>query len=178
MLSPAIRQILFGNSPKLSFDLPLLTSLIPRFAAGSYTPTFTRATTATVTDFEGLLRTVKAGEARFEGARRVANLLSSSVDVSGWSKVNGATVTGINQINLANRGCGGLMRNKIIDITTIPILETSAHIKSKLLPNLAVQRHSDIIWSGQNGIVDITAIESDIAEMKAIFCEKLVLCAR
>ena len=43
--------------------------------AGVGKPTFTRATTATVTDFEGLIKTVKSGEARFEGARRVENLI-------------------------------------------------------------------------------------------------------
>lgn len=43
-------------------------------------PTFTRATTATVTDFEGLVKTVKSGEARFQGARRVENLLTYSQD--------------------------------------------------------------------------------------------------
>ena len=38
--------------------------------------TFTRASTATVTDFEGLIKTVKSGEARFNGLRRVENLFT------------------------------------------------------------------------------------------------------
>ena len=90
----AIRQILFGQSDKLSFDLPLVTSLVPRLALGSNAHTFTRATTATVTDFEGLVKTVKSGEARFEGARRVENLLTYSEDFSNaaWVKT-GVTVT-------------------------------------------------------------------------------------
>ena len=35
-------------APQPSFDLPLLTTLVPTRALGSPTPTFTRATTATV----------------------------------------------------------------------------------------------------------------------------------
>ena len=46
--------------------------------SGTGDPTFTRATTATVTDFEGLIKKVKSGEARFEGARRVENLIPTS----------------------------------------------------------------------------------------------------
>ena len=47
-------------------------------AAGSLgaDATFTRASTATVTDFEGLIKTVKSGEARFNGLRRVENLFT------------------------------------------------------------------------------------------------------
>jgi hypothetical protein len=54
--------------------------------AGVGVPTFTRATTATVTDFEGLIKNVKSGEARFEGARRVENLMANTENLSsGWS---------------------------------------------------------------------------------------------
>jgi hypothetical protein len=55
------------------------------------TPTFTRATVATVKDFEGLVREVKSGEARFEGARRVENLITASEDMTNgaYSTENG-----------------------------------------------------------------------------------------
>jgi len=56
---------------------------------GTGSPTFTRATTATVTDNEGILRTAIAGEARFVGARRVRNLATTSsenFDASPWVK--------------------------------------------------------------------------------------------
>ncbi|MFA6161788.1 MAG: hypothetical protein WC766_06530, partial [Patescibacteria group bacterium] len=59
--------------------------------AGIGKPTFTRATTATVTDFEGLIKKVKSGEARFEGARRVENLFSGSEPVSGWGPYGAGT---------------------------------------------------------------------------------------
>ena len=46
---------------------------------------FTRATPATVTDFEGLIKTVKSSEARFDGMRRVENLQVYSQAFSSWS---------------------------------------------------------------------------------------------
>jgi len=55
--------------PILNLDL---TAGIPDYA------TFTRASTATVEDFEGLIKTVKSGEVRDKGARRVENLISLS----------------------------------------------------------------------------------------------------
>ena len=63
-----------------SFEAPLLNSLTLKRGTGN--PTFTRSDTAdysaTVTDFEGLIRPVKNGEARFEGARREENLIPTS----------------------------------------------------------------------------------------------------
>ena len=60
----------------LSLYAPLTHSLV--LTKGQGVATFTRATTATLTDFEGLLKTAKAGEAMFEGARRVENLIPST----------------------------------------------------------------------------------------------------
>lgn len=73
------------------FSAPLLTSLI--LAVGVGNPTFTRASTATVTDFEGVVRTTVAGEARFTGARRVQNLLQNTGFLlggdppTGWARI-------------------------------------------------------------------------------------------
>ncbi len=58
--------------------LPLTHSLVAYKAAASATPTFTRATTTTVTGNEGILRTAIAGEARFVGARRVYNQIPAA----------------------------------------------------------------------------------------------------
>lgn len=63
-----------------SFRASLTTSLVPEYSAGSGTPTFTRATTATVfaygpSDNAGAslsLITCASGEARFAGARRIS----------------------------------------------------------------------------------------------------------
>ena len=62
------------------------------FLSGALDPriSFTRATPATVTDFEGLIKTVKSGEVTFDGMRRVENLLAYSQDFSNaaWTKTN------------------------------------------------------------------------------------------
>lgn len=44
---------------------------------GTGNPTFIRATTAYVTDFEGLAKNCKSGETRFTGARRVENIIGT-----------------------------------------------------------------------------------------------------
>lgn len=79
----------------LTFSLPLRTSIVPAYAVGSATPTFTRASTATVVDHEGVLRYCRSGEARFWGARRVENLLRDSEDLTtgNWNGYGGGTFT-------------------------------------------------------------------------------------
>ena len=51
---------------------------------------FTRATTATVTDNDWIIRNCLSGEARFQGARRVQNLYTYSQDISNavWTAVS------------------------------------------------------------------------------------------
>lgn len=71
------------------FNLPLQTTVVPTYAHGSRQATFTRATTATVLDFEGLIKPVLSGEVRFKGARRVHNL----EDNSGWVNGSGTPFT-------------------------------------------------------------------------------------
>lgn len=51
-------------------------------AHGGLPLSFTRATTATVTDFEGLIKSCLSGELRIQGARRVENLILKSSDAS------------------------------------------------------------------------------------------------
>ncbi len=83
-------QALFDAAP---LAIPLTHSLTP--TQGTATATFTRALAATVTDHEGVLRTALSGEARFQGARRVRNLLTYTEDFSNaaWTKINGGTGT-------------------------------------------------------------------------------------
>ncbi len=72
--------------------LPLKTSIVGRWILGAIT--YTRATPATVTDHEWVMRNCIAGEARFQGARRVRNLTPYSQDVNiTWNKVS-LTVSG------------------------------------------------------------------------------------
>lgn len=67
-----------GLFPKL--NIPLKTSLVP--SIGDATPTFSRTTTGTVLDFEGVTWTAKINELRFPGLRRVENLLSETEELS------------------------------------------------------------------------------------------------
>lgn len=94
------------DSP-MSFHAPLTTTLVQTLGAGS--PTFTRTTTAWVQDFEGLFKAVKSGEARFQGARRVENLVSTkSEDISNaaWTKTNGSADSAVRfRATSANATC-------------------------------------------------------------------------
>lgn len=89
--------------PAPSFVAPLTTNLTAR-GAGSTVPTFTRATTATVTDWESVVRPVLSGEVRFQGARRVANLITFTEDFSNAAWVNNSGGTGSAPIVTANAG--------------------------------------------------------------------------
>lgn len=66
-----------------TFYAPLKTSLV--LARGVGDPTFTRATTATVFDYEGVLKTAISGEFRSTGERRVRNLAPNSEDFTGFA---------------------------------------------------------------------------------------------
>ena len=85
-------RLLVENPQAADLDVPLTNSLIPQRGVGSLS--FTRATIATVTDNEWVIRNCIAGEARFQGARRVRNLTPLSQDVSVlWNKFS-LTVSG------------------------------------------------------------------------------------
>lgn len=102
MLSPLVAHLLdeeeggdaflaLLNSP--DFWAPLTSSAILTRGVGA--PTFTRATTAIVCDWENICRTALAGETRFQGARRVQNLFTNTEDFShaNWTNVSTGTVT-------------------------------------------------------------------------------------
>jgi len=92
-MSRFLTKGLLRGSEVTSFELQLQTSLVA-LARGSGTPTFTRATTAYQTDFEGKQNLVLSGEARMQGARRVRNgIVTSSENFSAWLVDGAATVT-------------------------------------------------------------------------------------
>lgn len=98
----AAAAVASGEPEDMLFNAPLLTSLVPQKATGSSTPTFTRATTAYVEDFEGLLKPVLSGEARFKGARRVGNLFSNTHTLTaggGWTVTRATSVGGVDDPN-------------------------------------------------------------------------------
>ena len=78
--------------PDATGYLPLKTSVVGRWILGAIS--YTRATPATVTDHEWVIRNCISGEARFQWARRVRNLTPYSQDVSIlWNKLS-VTVSG------------------------------------------------------------------------------------
>ena len=83
-----------GNSmnPTPAMSLNLLSGAISSLV------TFSRSTVATVTDFEGVIKNTRINEARFDGMRRVENLLTYSQDFSNaaWSKTNSTITTAAN----------------------------------------------------------------------------------
>lgn len=75
----------------LLLNMPLQVSITPTKGTGA--PTYARAGEATFQDFEGLIKTVLEDEARFEGSRRVANLIADSYSFSGWSGIGTGVIT-------------------------------------------------------------------------------------
>jgi len=88
-LAGSIQKLFSDEMP--SFFAPLLESL--NLSRGIGTPSFSRETAASVTDFEGIIRQAKSGEARFEGARRVENLCTYSQNPAQWTFGNMGTLT-------------------------------------------------------------------------------------
>ena len=89
-------------------SMPLKTSIL---AIRGAVPTFTRASTAMVTDFEGNTWTCLPGEARFQGMRRVQNLYTSSSTLSTQSNTVVAGVylvqfKGMGSVTLSGTGTG------------------------------------------------------------------------
>ena len=74
-----------------SAHFPLRTNLLA--LRGSSAITYTRATTGTVFDQDGVMRTAISGEARFTGARRVRNMLTT-IDINTWSGSAATVVSG------------------------------------------------------------------------------------
>jgi hypothetical protein len=83
--------------PSPAFSLDIVNSIVPGYANGSGTPTFTANSTRYQTDFEGKLNLVLANEVRFQGARRVRNLVAnkSEDNTVGSSLKANATTTAL-----------------------------------------------------------------------------------
>ena len=89
--------VIVGRQGNPSFVLDGRATIVPYWTKGSPTPTYTRATTATVTDFEGRLVTVPSGCARDQGGRFVQNLVATSSEnftAVGWGNVGGTVTVG------------------------------------------------------------------------------------
>lgn len=149
-----------------TFRADLINTL--KLQEGTGNPTFTRATTATVQDFEGLIKNVKSGEARFVGARRVQNLLSTNTEggTSTWTSggstaptlvddtVNGIRCAKVTFTAASNPGYSGSR----IDTATYSTFSFSAGHQYQLSAYVKVSRvltggeNIRILWTGSNGI--------------------------
>ncbi len=88
---------------QFTFLAELKTNVLLQRGAGA--ASYTRATVATVKDFEGNKRVVLSGEVRFEGQRRVRNWnnqATSSENITSYTAVNGATIQSATQFTCVN----------------------------------------------------------------------------
>lgn len=90
-----------GMFDAFGFVAPRRSSVALTKGAGAFS--FTRATTATVEDWEGAIRACKSGEVRFPGARRVENLIATTSEDftnAAWIKnaATAAIVGGVSRI--------------------------------------------------------------------------------
>lgn len=95
------------SGTQTSFQAALQSSLIPERNYGSGTPSFVRTTAAAHTDFEGIIRQVPAGAARFQGARYVRNVyLGSSEDFgnASWNVGTPTATGGVGVITFSGAG--------------------------------------------------------------------------
>ena len=119
---PHLRGQLVTNVAALGDDLSFKNVLTDGTLVSSRGPTLslTRATASTTQDFEGLIRNILSGEARFEKLRRVENILDATSDdftnanwnVSGVTKDSATQVTfngvGTSNINDSVAPTGGV----------------------------------------------------------------------
>jgi hypothetical protein len=108
VLPSAVSAATVSASLKPAFQADLTNSL--KLQAGFGNPTFTRTTIATVQDWEGLIRNVLSGEARFTGARRVRNFIAQSQNLNtSWIATTGGgtvTVNSNNSVTIATSASG------------------------------------------------------------------------
>lgn len=129
--------------------IPLTNSLIATRPTTGMSPTFSRSDstdyTATVTDFEGIIRYVKSGEARFQGARRVENLVSYSENLTSNWLGNASAVS--------YSSTGGPFNNGFTKVRFTGqqyFLLPSSFFTNKVLPNKTYQFSAYIRTSSSN----------------------------
>ena len=80
IVSPIVQGLVrfFGGGPVTPVPLFYWKGQNTLAATTGTDPAFARETAATFEDFEGVIRTVENGEPRFQGARRVKNVLTTA----------------------------------------------------------------------------------------------------
>lgn len=134
---------------KPSVYIPLTNSLLATRPTTGMSPSYSRTDSsdyvATVTDFEGIIRYVKSGEARFQGARRVENLVSYSENLTtNW--LGNATA-------VSYSATGGPFNNGYTQLRFTGqqyFLLSSGYFTNKVLPNKTYQFSAYIRTSSSN----------------------------
>lgn len=166
-----------GQTTQPSFAAALTTTIVPAISLGSPTATFTRATTATVNDQDGIVRSALSGEVRFQGARRVQNLISggnTSFDSwaaslpTGWtagaavtvSQVTGWDGTGsavrYSATTVGNVGTNRLSSN--VNLTSINTATYRVTARARLISGS--QGNLSVAWDGVGTFVLVPAASS------------------
>jgi len=99
----SIRQSIRGSgNPVPTFGLPLQNSLDTNIASTRATASFTRATTATFTDYQGQILDAQSNQARIEGNRVVTNLITASEDMTNGAYIaSSATIDSATEISFS-----------------------------------------------------------------------------
>lgn len=138
-----------------TFYAPLTNSLL--LTRGTGGPTYTRATTATETDWEGLLKTAISGEPRFVGARRVQNLLTYPEVFTNpnWATLNVSSVTDNYALApdgtmtaarvVTNAGVAYIVHNNVTGLSNPHTATDSIWIKSNTGVNQTVQFTDNVV---------------------------------
>jgi len=156
----AMRRLLMERQNKVPTPgilLPLTKDLLPTRAVGS--ATFTRATIAYQQDFEKL-NAVLSGEPRFQGARRVENLLSDSQPGNWFTAASVTPTTGIadpiggtDALRLTATGPGGYHLDEIV-------AKAGASIRNSVWIRRNAGTGTVSLYDGSDtyGATDITAV--------------------
>lgn len=144
--------------------IPLLTNLavkVPAFGGGSNI-TFARTSTATITDWEGVIKVCQIDEARFHGARRVFNMIAgSTVTIGGasWTLTTGATVnTGIADPN------GGVQAVRLNRGSAVDG-DTTLNVSAAASGNNYLRRFIGTMWMRGEG--------SDVGKTVTLICKRV-----
>lgn len=127
-----------------TFFAPLTTSIAMSKGTGS--PTFTRATIGSVTDQDGVPRVTLSGEARFQGARRVRNLLSFSQDFADatWLKISGGVAVPVVTADQIAAPDGTMTADRIV-YPAVAVGQHSLVVQTPVLPNSGTACYS--VWA-------------------------------
>jgi len=153
------RRRYYKSSLLASLDNKTSLALVKSSGVDSGLTAITRATTGTLPDFEGLIRTAKAGEIRLAGARRVENLITRSENIShaSWLKTAGVTTPTAEVCVYDGSGTSGNYRI-YTNGTVYPLgnkYACNVEIRADIPINLRL--NGNVTWGSASTIISVTA---------------------